>query len=501
MRSLLLCIARGSVGVAVRRHALTGCALMVGVGTLGACVSLAPEVERPALPVPAQYAGDGVAAEAGASAAMPAWRDYFTDPGLRDAIETALANNRDLRLAATRVDEARAAYGIQRSAQFPTLNVEAGAGRSRTPADLNLTGRPLIGSQYQVEVGLATWELDFWGRVRSLKDAALENYLASESAHRATRLALIAQVANTYLAQCELEQRLALAHKTLASRQESFRIFKRRVEVGSTSRLDLTQVEALLTQAESLSAQLEQARAANAHALALLVGAPVAVPATGETIEQGGFAALAPGLPSDLLAHRPDIMAAEHRLKAAQANIGAARAAFFPRIGLTAGYGSASAELSGLFDAGSSAWTVAPAMSLPIFDGGRNRANLDLAQVRRDGAVAEYEKAIQSAFRDVMDALSARTWLARQVEVARHALQTQTERARLAQLRYDNGATTYLEVLDAQRELLNAEQALVQVRRAYWSSNVSLYAALGGDTVADTAPDPAAARSESTPGR
>ena len=271
--------------------------------------------------------------------------------------------------------------------------MQADGSRARVPGDLNLTRQPQISSQYQVGVGMASWELDFWGRVRSLKDAALQNYLASDAAARAATLSLITQVADGYLTLRELDERLALTRATIASRAESLRIFKRRFEVGAISRLDLTQVETLWQQATALGADLEQSRAAQAHALALLAGGPLALPPAGARLDDAAVMRDLPaGLPSDLLASRPDIVAAEHRLKAANANIGAARAAFFPSITLTGAYGTASAELNGLFDSGSRAWSFAPKLSLPIFDAGRRSAALDLAETRRDQAVAGYEK-------------------------------------------------------------------------------------------------------------
>jgi multidrug efflux system outer membrane protein len=346
-----------------------------------------------------------------------------------------------------------------------------------------------------VDVGLAAWELDFWGRVRNLKDAALETYLATDEARRAFAVSLVGEVAVGYLALRELDERIALARQTIASREESLRIFKRRFEVGAIAKMDLVQVEVLLQQAQTLAAQLEQGRAVQAHALTLLVGSPL--PPLPENTGLGDDAVareLRVGLPSDLLLQRPDIVAAEHQLRAAQANIGAARAAFFPRITLTGSAGTASAELNGLFDSGSRAWNFMPSLSLPIFDAGRNRANLDLAEVRRDLAVTNYEKTVQAAFRDVSDALSARHWLTEQVRIAQATLAAQTERARLSQLRYDNGSAPYFEVLDAQRELLTAEQQLVQTRRALLSSRVSLYAALGGGSQEFAAPADTATR-------
>jgi multidrug efflux system outer membrane protein len=447
------------------------------------CASMAPPYKTPALPVPAVFSEDPDTAMA--SAATTAWQDYFVDPRLQGLIAQALANNRDMRTAVLRVDEVRTMYGIQRAERFPMINAQAAFIRSRTPADLSVTGQPLLGNQYQVALGIASWEIDFWGRVRSLDDAALETYMASDEARRAFSIALIAQVVNGDLALRELDERLALARRTIANRQESLRIFSRRVEVGSTSRFELTQVQTLLTQAQALGSQLEQARATQSHALMVLLGASNDSLALARPLDDLGMQTeLRAGLPSDLLAQRPDIVAAEHQLKAAHANIGAARAAFFPRVVLIASAGTASAEFSSLFNAGSQAWNFSPNISLPLFDAGRLRNNLSLTETRRDLAVANYEKVVQDAFRDVADALSARRWLSEQVAVGRSTLATQTERERLSKLRYDHGAASFLEVLDAQRDLLSAEQQLVQTRRALLSSRVSLYAALGGGSMA-----------------
>jgi len=458
---------------------------------LGGCASMAPPMQVPSLPVVEQWPADAVPGqESQVRATGLAWADYFADPQLRQLIETALANNRDLRVALLRVRESEGAYRIRRAEQFPELGIGAQAARARVPGDLNASGRSAVAGDNEAYVGLNSWELDLWGRVRSLKQAALQDYLATEAAQQAVRVSLISQVADAYLALRELDERVALAQQTIASHQESLRIFKRRYEVGAISKLELTQVQTLLTQAQALGAQLQQARASQAHALAYLVGAANdVVPAPADHLDDGSvFAELRVGLPSELLDERPDILAAEHRLEAAHADIGAARAAFFPRIALTGSWGSASAELDGLFESGSRAWNFVPSLSLPVFSGGRLRGSLDVAKVRREMAVADYERTIQTAFREVADALSARQWLAEQVRILRLTLEAQTERARLARLRYDSGASPYLEVLDAQRDLLSAQQALVQARRALLSSQVALYAALGGGAF-----DPAAA--------
>jgi outer membrane protein, multidrug efflux system len=465
------------------RSLAVGCA--VGFGIFAAGCSFAPQYTRPALPVTEEYPADApMPADTKPDArvaAEVAWRDYFADPQMQAMIAQALEHNRDLRVAVLRVLEARAAFQIRRADQFPTLDANAGEFRVRIPDDLSPTGSARIASVYDVGVSVAAWELDFWGRVRNLKDAALEQFLSSDAARRAVTLSLIAQVADGYLLLRELDERIVIARETIKTRQESFRIFTRRFEVGTTTRLDVAQVETLLTQAQTLGAQLEQARAAQAHALTLLVGAqPARLSERSNLNDNALLPDLPVGLPSDLLQQRPDIVAAEHRLKAANANIGAARAAFFPNITLTGFFGGASSELDNLFESGTRAWLFSPQLILPIFDAGRRRANVDLAEVRRDAAVADYERTVQTAFRDVSDALSAQHWLAEQVAIQRRALAAQQERARLAQMRYDRGSATFLEVLDAQRDLLSTEQTLVQLRRALLSSRVALYAALGG---------------------
>ena len=467
-------------------YASTRMAAMVVTATvlaLSGCISMAPPYEAPALPVAQHYdADDG---RDGLSASATGWQAYFTDTRLQALIEQALENNRDLRTAVLRVEEARAAFGIQRAELFPHLNAQAGVSRLSIPADVSPFGMPMRVTQYQVGAGVSSWEIDFWGRVRNLNEAALESYVASDAARRAVALGLIAQVADSYLVLRELDERIALAQQTVDSRTETLRIFSRRVAVGATSRLNQTQVETLLTQAQALLTQLQQARDAQAHGLALLVGKPIDLPPVSEPLDEHRMLAeLRAGLPSDLLTQRPDIAAAEHRLRAAHASIGAARAAFFPRVALTGAYGTLGPELGNLFAPGTRAWVFAPSISLPLFEGGKLRSNLDLAEARRDLAVAGYEKTVQSAFRDVSDALSARKWLADQLDIAKAALAAQTERARLSQLRFDAGASTILEGLDAPPDRLGAQQRQGHVGRALLSSRVGLYAALGGGTQA-----------------
>lgn len=466
-------------------HSLQRTAIAIAATTLVGCASLAPPFEQPALSTAPQYEASAAPADKqGVDAAQVAWRDYFTDPEMQRVIELALANNRDLRSAVLRVQEARAAYAIGLSDRWPTVAAQGGAERSRVPSGLIPGGQAITSNQFSAGVGVASWEIDFWGAVRSRNDAALQSYLATDAARRGATLGLIAQVAEVTLGLRELDERIELARQTIASRAESVRIFTRRVELGAAARLTLLQYESLLTQAQALGAQLEQARAAQQQALTLLVGAPVslarrdaALDATPEAVQ------LRAGLPSDLLLNRPDILAAEHQLRAAYANIGAARATYFPRITLTGSLSTASTELGDLFASGTQAWSFGPSISLPIFDSGRRDANLAVTQVRRDLAVASYEQAVQSAFRDVATALSAQRWLTEQLNIAEAALATQTERARLSQLRFDAGSSAFLDVLDAERDLLAAQQQLVQARRALLSNRIGLYAALGGGSL------------------
>lgn len=446
---------------------------------LPGCAWLQGDFNTPGLPVPDTYGSIGV--QAGVPASRVAWQNYFTDPELRRLIAQALANSRDLRSALLRVEEARAAYGIQRADRLPTVAASMAATRSGIPEKLSPTGQARVDSQYQAGIGFSSWEIDFWGRVARLNEAALQNYLATDAARQAATVSLISQVANAYLALRESDERLQLARRTQESRAESLRIFRRRTALGASSKLDLTQVEVLWQQASTLVTQLEQARATQVNAMTLLIGAPFALPERQDSLLDLQLTqSLTPGLPSELLVLRPDIMAAEHGLKAANANILAARAAFFPRIALMTSFGTASAELDQLFKGGTQAWSFAPSISLPIFDSGRRQAALELAEVRREQAVVNYEQRIQAAFRDVADALAARHWLEAQVTTLRATLELQNERSRLAKLRYDSGAARYLEVLDAERERLAAEQQLVQVRRAKLAAEVALYAALGG---------------------
>lgn len=446
-------------------------------GLLGAC-SLAPTYVRPEAPVAANFPA---AEAAGRSASDTGWREFFPDPRLRMLIATALHNNRDLRTAALRIEEARAQYNIQSADLLPTLNGSFSGSRTRTPASLSLSGKETISSSYQVGLSLASFELDFLGRVRSLNEAALDQYLATEEARLSAQIGLIAEVAKAELAEVALAEQQALAQQTLEGREAAYKLAKQRADVGASSNLDLRLSETLVLAARVSLITLTRQRAQAMHGLTLLIGAPLPdlppAPALAAQDIAGDFGA---GLPSDLLTRRPDIRAAELRLKSANANIGAARAAFFPRISLTAGLGTASNALSGLFDSGSGTWSFAPQLLLPIFDAGRNSGNLTLAEVRKNLAITDYEKSIQTAFREVADALVARASLDEQIGAQRAVLEAQADRLKLADLRFKNGIASSIEVLDAQRELFAAEQALVQARLLRLTNAIDLYRALGG---------------------
>lgn len=471
---------------AVKRRYARRAAFVIVPFLVAGC-SFAPPHVRPAQPVPPNYPGEVVT---GASIARVGWRDFFREEHLRALIAAALENNRDIRVAAAGVAEARAAWRIEGSALYPELNAIGTGTRGRSIINL-----PGLGTQSydirQVTAQLsAGWQIDFWGRLRNLKEAARDQYLATEEGRRAVATDLIAQVANGYLLEREYEERVAIAQRTITTREEALRIMRRRYEVGSGSKLEMTQAQTLLAHAQTTLQRLDQDREINRNALALLVGQPVEIaPGPLGLAEAAPEIILPPGLPSELLADRPDILAAEYRLRAANANIGAARAAFFPNISLTAAFGTATADLDGLFGAGSRSWSFTPTITQPLFNAGRLAANLDVAKARQVAAVADYERTVQGAFRDVSDALVRRRQLALQIQTTRTVLDALQERARLAQLRFDNGRSAYLEVLDAQRDLFETEQALVQLRRAHLASAIALYAALGGGFVGQAAFD------------
>lgn len=462
------------------RNKLIPAALAAAV--LAGC-SLAPTYERPAAPVPTVFPGDP-AQPGGPAAASVAWQSFFTDPRLVKLIDTALANNRDLRVAALNIEQARAQFQVQRAALFPAVGLTGSGSRSSpNPLAAFSSSAPSVASQYSVNLGITAWEIDFFGRIRNLKDAALAQYLATEESRKAAQISLIAAVASGWLTLLADDELLATTRQTLATREDTQRLMRLRFDNGVSSEIDLQLANSLAETARATYAQQQRARLQDENALALLLGAPVPAEALAGP---AGLAGAQPmpevpaGLPSDLLAERPDIRAAEQQLIGANANIGAARAAFFPRVALTTSIGTASSEFSNLFHSGTKAWAFAPQITLPIFDAGRNQANLDSARAGREIAVAQYEKSIQSAFREVADALAGRVTLGEQARALRATAEAEGVRYKLSDLRYRNGIASSLDLLDAQRALFAAQQAAVQARLLQLQNQVVLYKALGG---------------------
>ncbi|MFL6658814.1 MAG: efflux transporter outer membrane subunit [Massilia sp.] len=442
---------------------------------LGGCTSLAPNYQRPAAPVAASF--PDTSASASQAAAQLAWEQFFTDARLKQLIGMALTNNRDLRVAIANIEQARAQYQVRRADLLPTVGL--GVTGSRTPG-----ANGSITSVYTGGVVVSSYELDLFGRVRSLSNAGLAQFLATEEARNATQISLIASVANAYLATLADEQLLALTQQTLEGRLESLKLIQLKYDNGVLSKLDLEQGLSLVDSARVTLAQQQRQKAQDLNLLTLLVGQPLPAMATSSTaLTATELRELPAGLPSDLLTVRPDIRAAEQQLIGANANIGAARAAFFPRITLTGSAGSASNELSGLFKSGSFAWSFAPQLLLPLFDYGRNNANLASAKAGRDIAVAQYERSIQTAFREVADALAGQATYSEQLRAQRAVEAAEAERFKLSELRYQNGAASYLDFLDAQRSLFSAQQAAVQANLQRLQNQVTLYRVLGGGMV------------------
>jgi len=460
--------------------------LLLGGVTLGITgCTMAPKYVRPDAPVPTQWpAGDAFTQNqpsAGASAAADlGWREFVTDQKLQQVIAMALTNNRDLKLAALNVEMARALYGIQRDALFPAITATGGGAKQRASADLTEPGKPLISESYSAGLGVLAWEMDFFGRVQSLKDEALEKYLGTKQARRSAQILLVSGVSSAYLALAADSDALALAQNTLLAQQKSYDLVRRQYEAGVATELDLRQAQIPMDSARGALAQYTRQVAQDENALNLLIGAPLPAalrPAELDRITP--FREVASGLPSDVLLRRPDVLQAESLLKAANADIGAARAAFFPSISLTSTLGTASNELSGLFDSGTRTWSFAPKATMPIFDA-RTWAAHRASKVQREMAVAQYEKAVQSAFREVSDALAARGTWDQQLAAQQSLVEALTVANRLATARFEKGVDSYLAVLDAQRSLFAAQQGLVAYRMARIASQVRLYAVLGG---------------------
>jgi multidrug efflux system outer membrane protein len=448
---------------------------------------MAPEYSRPAAPVPTAWPSgpaykDATGATPKAVADIP-WQEFFANPQLRKLITLALENNRDLRVAALNIERSQAQYQIRRSDLFPKVDGNASGTFQRIAEDFSGTGLPMNIHQYNVGLGVSSYELDLFGRVRSLKEQALEQYLATEQARASVQISLVSQVASTWLILAADREQLQLAKETLTSQQASYQLTRRRFEAGISSALDLHQAQTSVDTARVDIARFTTLVAQDENALSLAVGSPVPAEILPAALSEmlTTLTDLPPGLPSDVLLRRPDILQAEKLLKGANANIGAARAAFFPRITLVSSVGLGSNDLAGLFSSGGSfVWKLAPQITLPIFDGGSNKANLKVAEVDRAIAVAQYEKTIQTAFREVADALAQRGTIDEQLAAQQSLTDATAENYRLSRARYEKGVDSYLQVLDSQRSLYGAQQELISLRLIRLTNLATLYKVLGG---------------------
>ncbi|WP_218153021.1 efflux transporter outer membrane subunit [Variovorax sp. YR750] len=472
------------------------CALLAAA-TLAGCVNLAPVYSRPEAPVPkawpastdAKDTKDTRDAKDGAVSATTGWQSFITDDRLRRTITLALANNRDLRVAVQNIEKARAQYGVQRAELFPSVSATAGGTRQRTSAATSSSGESSIGNTYTASLGFSNYELDLFGRVRNLNEAALQSYLSTEATTRSTQISLVAEVASAWLTLAADNERLKLAQDTLASQQRSYELTSRMKALGASTALALAQAQTTVDSARvdvaGYTAQVAQDR----NALDLLAGATVPdelLPAAGMTTASA-LVEVPAGLPSTLLQQRPDVLAAEHTLQGSNADIGAARAAFFPTISLTASSGSSSTALSGLFKGGNSTWSFAPSISLPIFNAGSNRASLDSAKAQREIDLATYEKTVQTAFKEVADALAVRGSLGEKLAAQQSLVDATQKSFTLSEALYRNGSYSYLEVLDAQRSLYTAQQTLITLRLSEQSNRITLYKVMGGGGTAQPA--------------
>ena len=455
--------------------------LLLAAATLAGC-SLAPPYQRPGLPVGQAWPVAGATPPDGTSAGDLAWRDVFQDRRLQQVIDLALRQNRDLRIAVANIERARAQYRVQRAELLPAINATGSGTRVHSPAGVSQFGEAGTFDQYSATVGFSAYELDLFGRIRSLSTAALQNYFAVEENRRTVQISLIAEVAADYLTLAADQDLLAIIQGTLKSREDALTLIQKRFDLGAASQLELRQAQTLAEQARSDAAVAVAQVAQDRNALQLVVGAdiPAGLLPDGDVAAVSILADLQPGLPSDVLTRRPDVLAAEHNLRAQNANIGAARAAFFPRISLTAATGSASTELGDLFKAGTGAWSFAPQIVLPLFAGGANVANLKGAKAGRDIAVAQYEQAIQVAFREVSDALAVRATIRDRVSAQERLVTAAADARRLSQARYDRGVDSYLVLLDAQRTLYAARQTLLVAKLVEALNRVDLYKVLGG---------------------
>ena len=448
---------------------------------LGGC-SLIPDYQRPAAPVAPQYPQSAAyaPAQADANAVEQGWRDQFRDPALQQLIQSALSNNRDLRVAALNVEAYRAQYQIQRADLYPAVSASGSGTRQRTPGDLSATGEAVTSGSYSAGLGISAYELDLFGRIRSLSQEAMQVYLSSEEARRSTQLSLVANVATAYLTWRADQELLVLTQDTLKSYEESLRLTTRSNAVGVASALDVSQARTTVEGARANLAKFQRQVAQDMNGLTLLVGTAVPDNLPGLPLASDLLSEVPAGLPSDLLQRRPDILQAEYLLKSANADIGAARAAFFPSITLTANAGTSSSQLSGLFKGGSGSWLFQPQINLPIFNAGSLRASLDYSKIQKDIRVSQYEKSIQAAFQEVSDGLAARKTYSEQLTAQRDLVQANQDYYRLAERRYRIGVDNNLTFLDAQRSLFSAQQTLITDRLAQLTSEVGLYKALGG---------------------
>ncbi|QNN25470.1 efflux transporter outer membrane subunit [Planctomycetales bacterium ZRK34] len=473
--------------------------LLGAILCLGGC-NLAPKYERPAAPVPNEfpvgpaYTQALAEAESAIHIADLPWQEFFTDEPLRKTIALALANNRDLRIAALNVQRSRALYGIQRAELLPIVNAVGDGSRQRVPADLSSTGQRNTVSQYSVNFGFASWEIDLFGRLRNLSDAALQEYFATEQARRGTQIMLVSELAGTYMLLAADRESLRVAENTLKAQQDAYDLVRRRLERGLVPELDLYRAQTQVDNARRSVALYTQLVAQDINALDLLAGQKVPESLYPKQLSQvQSPRGIEPGITSAVLLDRPDIAAAELRLKAANANIGAARAAFFPRISLTTAAGTASSDLSGLFKSGSGVWSYGPQVVMPIFDP-RTWSAVEVSKADREIAVAEYERSIQAGFRDVADVLAVRGTVDEQLAAQQSLVDSVAKTYDLSRARYEKGIDNYLAVLDAQRSLFDAQQGLITLNLTKQTNQIQLYAALGGgwqNPESEPDPDPA----------
>ncbi|MBC3347682.1 MULTISPECIES: efflux transporter outer membrane subunit [Pseudomonas] len=448
---------------------------------LSGCINLAPQYERPEAPVSELWLPT-VGTPKGEVAAEIQWQHFFTDSRLARLQALALTNNRDLRLAALNVEKAQAQYRIQRAESLPSINASVSGTHSRTPGSLSNSGSATTSHDYSAQLGLSSYELDVFGRMQNLQDEALEDYLALTETRRSTQISLVAEVATAWLTLAADNERLQLAQETLRSQQATYELTRRSHALGGSSGLSVAQAQTTVESARADAAAYESQILQDRNALRLLVGSDVPEELLpGANLESAAALVQVPAeLPSSLLQRRPDVLAAEHTLKSANIDIGAARAAFFPSISLTASAGSSSSALSGLFKSGSGAWSFAPSVSLPIFDGGSNRATLDAAKVEREIQVQTYQQTVQSAFKEVADALAERSTLDRRLAAQQALTDASRTSFELSDALYRGGSQSYLEALDAQRSLYSAQQDLITLRLAEQSNRVTLYKVMGG---------------------